>query len=208
MCSLTGTEKAASMSYVPADELSDADIVRRFKEGDHHLFDKLVERYSSRAYQIAYGVLGTREDAEEVAQDVFVRIYKALPKFRGDSEFTTWMYRIAMNLARNKYRYNKSRGANRKISMQETVDDNDSRTIIQVPEPRLSPDDEVGLDEFQKDIMREIDNLPPLYRDALVLRNVDEMSYEQIAEVLGCKLGTIKSRIARAREELRRRLEQ
>ena len=190
-----------------ADQLSDAEIVQRFKDGEHHLFDKLVERYSSRAYQIAYGVLGTREDAEEVAQDVFIRIYKALPKFRGDSEFTTWMYRIAMNLARNKYRYNKSRGANRKISMQETIDDSDSRTIIQVPEPRLSPDNEVGLDEFQKDIMREIDNLPPLYRDALVLRNVDEMSYEQIAEVLDCKLGTIKSRIARAREELRRRLE-
>lgn len=189
------------------DQLSDAEIVQRFNKGETSLFDILVERYSSRAYQIAYGVLGEREDAEEVAQDVFIRIYKALPKFRGDSEFTTWMYRIAMNLARNKYRYNKSRGANKKISMQETVDENDNRTLIQVPEPRLAPDDEVDLDEFQKDVMREIDNLPPLYRDALVLRNVEEMSYEQIADVLGCKLGTIKSRIARAREELRRRLE-
>lgn len=195
------------MSY-DSSELSDAEIVERIKAGEQHLFDILVQRYSSRAYQIAYGVLGTREDAEEVAQDVFIRIFKALPKFRGDSEFTTWMYRIAMNLARNKYRYNKSRGANKKISMQETIDDSDSRTLIQVPEPRLSPDSEVGLEEYQKDIMREIENLPPLYRDALVLRNVEEMSYEQIADVLGCKLGTIKSRIARAREELRRRLEE
>lgn len=188
------------------DQLSDAEIVERFKQGEHHLFDILVQRYSNKAYQIAYGVLGHREDSEEVAQDVFVRIYKALPKFRGDSEFTTWMYRIAMNLARNKYRYNKSRGANRKISMQATIDDDDKRTLIQVPESRLSPDDQVGLDEYQRDIMREIDSLPPLYRDALVLRNIDEMSYEKIAEVLDCKLGTIKSRIARAREELRKRL--
>lgn len=191
-----------------ADQLSDAEVVRRFKNGEHHLFDILVRRYSSRAYQIAYGVLGAREDAEEVAQDVFIRIYKALPKFRGDSEFTTWMYRIAMNLARNKYRYNKSRGANRQISMQQTVDDDDSRTLIQVAETRLNPDEEAELDEYQRAIIREIDNLPQLYRDALVLRNVEEMSYEQIADVLGCKLGTIKSRIARAREELRRRLEQ
>jgi RNA polymerase sigma-70 factor (ECF subfamily) len=189
------------------DELSDAEIVRRIKEGETHLFDILVQRYSSRAYQIAYGVLGAREDAEEVAQDVFVRIYKALPNFRGDSEFTTWMYRIAMNLARNKYRYNKSRGANKKISMQETTDESESRTLVQVPEPRLSPDSEVGLDEFQKEVIREMESLPELYREALILRNVEEMSYEQIADVLGCKLGTIKSRIARAREELRRRLQ-
>ena len=188
------------------DQLSDAEIVRRFKAGEHHLFDILVQRYSNKAYQIAYGVLGHREDSEEVAQDVFIRIYKALPKFRGDSEFTTWMYRIAMNLARNKYRYNKSRGAKRKISMQQTIGDDDKRTLIQIPEKRLSPDDQVGLDEYQQNIMREIDNLPPLYRDALVLRNIDEMSYEKIADVLDCKLGTIKSRIARAREELRKRL--
>lgn len=188
------------------DQLSDAEIVRRFKNGEHHLFDILVQRYSNKAYQIAYGVLGHREDSEEVAQDVFIRIYKALPKFRGDSEFTTWMYRIAMNLARNKYRYNKSRGAKRKISMQATIGDDDKRTLIQIPEKRLSPDDQAGLDEYQRNIMREIDNLPPLYRDALVLRNIDQMSYEKIAEVLDCKLGTIKSRIARAREELRKRL--
>ncbi len=189
------------------DKLSDHELVERFKNGERHLFDVLVEKYSGRAYQIAFGVLNSREDAEEVAQDVFIRIFKALPKFRGDSEFTTWMYRIAMNLARNKYRWNKSRGANKNISMQETVDEDDSRTVVQVAESRPSPDDELGLDEYQRDIMREIESLPPLYKNALILRNVEEMSYEQIAEVLGCKLGTIKSRIARAREELRKRLE-
>jgi len=189
------------------DKLSDHELVERFKNGERHLFDVLVDKYSGRAYQIAFGVLNSREDAEEVAQDVFIRIFKALPKFRGDSEFTTWMYRIAMNLARNKYRWNKSRGANKNISMQETVDEDDSRTVVQVAESRPSPDDELGLDEYQRDIMREIESLPPLYKNALILRNVEEMSYEQIAEVLGCKLGTIKSRIARAREELRKRLE-
>ena len=84
-----------------ADNLSDAEIIQRFKEGDTGVFEVLARRYSTRAYQIAYGVLGNRQDAEEVAQDVFVRIYRALPNFRGDAELSTWMYRIGMNLARN-----------------------------------------------------------------------------------------------------------
>ncbi|MCF7855283.1 MAG: sigma-70 family RNA polymerase sigma factor [Candidatus Pacebacteria bacterium] len=190
------------------DNLSDADVIDRFKKGDKEVFSILVERYSTRAYQIAYGVLHSREDAEEVAQDVFVRIYKALPKFRGDAEFSTWMYRIAMNLARNKYRWNKSRGAKQNISIQATRENNDdSGPGIQVSTPELSPDSQAELSEFTNTVMREIQNLPPLYREALVLRNVEEMSYERIAEVLDCKLGTIKSRIARARDELRKRLE-
>ena len=187
-------------------KLSDAEVIARFKGGDKAIFQKLVERYAGRAYQIAYGVLGSREDAEEVAQDVFVRIFRSLERFRGDSEFTTWMYRIAMNLARNKYRWNKSRGAKREISLQQTLDDDESRALIQLAEERPSPDQANELSEFETNVMREIENLPALYRDALVLRNVEEMSYEQIAEILGCKLGTIKSRIARAREELRKRL--
>jgi len=191
-----------------SDNLSDAEIIQRFKDGDAAVFEVLARRYSSRAYQIAYGVLGNRQDAEEVAQDVFVRIYRALPKFRGDAEFSTWMYRIAMNLARNKYRWNKSRGAKQNISIQATEENDDMPGPgIQVEATELTPDAEVDLEEFRRNVMAEIEGLPPLYREALVLRNVEEMSYERIAEVLDCKLGTIKSRIARAREELRKRLQ-
>ena len=88
----------------------DQELIERFKNGDERAFDQLVQKYSSRAYGIAYGILGGREDAQEVAQDAFIRIHRALPKFRGDSEFTTWMYRIVTNLAKNKYRWNKCRG--------------------------------------------------------------------------------------------------
>ena len=183
-------------------------LIEKYKLGEQWAFDRLVEKYSGRAYQIAYGVLGNKEDAEEVAQDVFVRIYRALPKFRGDSEFTTWMYRIAMNLARNKYRWNKSRGSQRNISIDAPLpgsDDGDSRRI-DVLETGMNPEESVDLSEFERRAKEEIEQLPDLYREALVLRNVEEMSYEEIASLLGCKLGTIKSRIARAREELRKRL--
>jgi len=190
------------------NKASDAELIKRFNQGEKEVFGILAKRYSGRAYQIAYGVLGSREDAEEVAQDVFVRIYKALPRFRGDARFSTWLYRIAMNLARNKYRWNKSRGAQRKVSLEETQEEEDNAYGIQVPASEPSPDKQADLTEFQQNVMREIQNLPPLYKEALILRNVEEMSYEKIAEVLDCKLGTIKSRIARAREELRKRLEQ
>lgn len=187
---------------------SDSELIRRFNDGDQQAFDTLVERYSSKAYQIAYGILGNRSDAEEVAQDVFVRIHRALSKFRGDAEFSTWMYRIAVNLARNKYRWNKSRGAKRNFSIDNPIEGEDGSQIqIELPEPRLQPDEQNEFDEFKKNIMEELHNLPPVYREALVLRNIEDMSYEEIAQTLGCKLGTIKSRIARAREELRRRME-
>jgi len=189
-------------------ELPDRELIERFNGGEHEAFDLLVQKHSGRAYQIAYGVLGKREDAEEVAQDVFVRVYRALPKFRGDSQFTTWMYRIAVNLARNKYRWNKSRGGQRTISIDAPIESrrNTNESGIDLPEDRLPPDEEISLEEFRQNIATELLKLPPLYREALVLRNVEHMSYEDIASVLGCKLGTIKSRIARAREELRRRL--
>ena len=191
----------------PLEKLEDAELIDRFKNGDEASFSVLVERHSSRAYQIAYGVLGSREDAQEVAQDVFVRIHKALHKFRGDAEFTTWMYRIAMNLARNKYRWNKCRGSQKSITIHAPLDGSDDGSrVMQLPSDRQQPDQEISTDEFEDRISEEIEKLPPLYREALVLRNVEDMSYEQIANVLGCKLGTIKSRIARAREELRRRL--
>ncbi len=153
-------------------------------------------------------MLGNREDAEEVAQDVFVRIFRALPKFRGDSEFTTWMYRIALNLARNKYRWNKCRGIPRNVSIDAPIEGReDSEGGFDLPDNEKPPDETLFHQEFEKSVMQEVEKLPPIYRQALVLRNVENMSYEQIAQLLGCKLGTIKSRIARAREELRKRLD-
>lgn len=190
-------------------QVTDATLIGRFNKGDSSAFDTLVERHSDKAFQIAYGVLGSREDAQEVSQDVFVRIHRALPKFRGDSEFTTWMYRITLNLARNKYRWNKSRGSQKNISMDAPIEgagDDGEGMAFTVPEPRPTPDDQASLKELEKNISAELEHLPGLYREALVLRNLDDMNYEQIATLLGCKLGTIKSRIARAREELRRRL--
>ncbi|MFA5203756.1 MAG: sigma-70 family RNA polymerase sigma factor [Lentisphaeria bacterium] len=189
----------------PAD---DSGLIARWKQGDPAAFDVLVEKYAGKAYQIAYGVLGNKEDAEEVAQDVFIRIHRALARFRGDAEFSTWMYRIALNLARNKYRWNKVRGLREMVSLDAPVEgeDGDSRGPLAVPAAEPSPDRHAAFKELEQNVAGELEALPDTFREALVLRNLEDMDYHQIASLLGCKLGTVKSRIARAREELRRRL--
>ncbi|MBQ7650094.1 MAG: sigma-70 family RNA polymerase sigma factor [Victivallales bacterium] len=190
-----------------AGDSDDRRLVERFKAGDEEAFDALVDRHSARAYQIAYGVLGNREDAEEVAQDAFIRMHRALPAFRGESEFTTWMYRIVTNLARNKYRWNKAR----KTALHDSIDapveagDGDARAI-ELPDTGNTPEEEAVYAELDQALQSELGKLPEAQRQVLVMRNVQDMSYEDIAAALKCKIGTVKSRLARAREELCRRL--
>ncbi len=188
--------------------IDDRELVERFQRGDESAFDALVRRHSGRAYAIAYGLLGNREDAEEVAQDVFIRVYRALDKFRGDSEFSTWMYRIATNLAKNKYRWNKSRGSKVTDSLQAPIDGTDGNDALyrEVSDDRMTPDEALQVAELERRTREEMEKLPDVYREALMLRNVKGLSYEEIAELLGCKIGTVKSRINRAREELRIKL--
>ncbi|NLF93804.1 MAG: sigma-70 family RNA polymerase sigma factor [Oligosphaeraceae bacterium] len=187
----------------------DNSLIDRFiNHGDQEAFALLVEKHSSRAYQIAYGILANREDAEEVAQDAFLRIYRALQNFRGDSEFSTWMYRIVINLARNKHRWHKIRGRGQELSINAPVENarNDGEMAIDLPDERLSPDRELIYEELKAKTREAMENLPESYRLAVTLRNLKELSYEEIAKILHCKVGTIKSKIARGREELKNRL--
>lgn len=188
-------------------EMNDRTLVEKCKSGDESAFAKLVDRYSSRAYQVAYGVLGNSEDAEEVAQDAFVRIHRAMPNFRGDCEFGTWLYRIALNLARNKYRWNKVRGSRVNFSIDAPLDGDEAEgRRFEVPDESMTPDKKSELEELKRRLAEEMEKLPEAFREILVMRNVQDMSYEDMAKALGCQMGTVKSRLARAREELKKRL--
>lgn len=200
-------EPRRRVSNLSNEEVPDADLVALVRSGHLDAFEKLMDRHAGKAFQIAYGILGQKDDAEEVTQDAFVRIYRALPKFRGDSEFSTWMYRIVVNQARNKYRWNKRRGAHLNMSIHQQIEMDDSSSLtFDVTDARKTPDREIVFREWEDEIAREVEKLPAVNREALILRNVKNLSYEQIADVLNCKVGTVKSRIARAREELRKRL--
>ncbi len=196
------------MSYQNNNEdKTDKELIALIIGGDMDVMDDLMARHASKAYQISYSVLGNKDDAEEVTQDAFIRIYKALPNFRGDSEFSTWMYRIVVNQARNRYRWNKRRGSQVNISIDRDIETDDGSSIpFDLPDTGKNPDDEVVFKEWEGEIADEIKKLPVVNREALLLRNMKNLSYEQIAESLDCKIGTIKSRIARAREELRKRV--
>jgi RNA polymerase sigma-70 factor (ECF subfamily) len=185
------------MGDVITVETADAELVARCQRGDEPAFDALVVRHQQRALNVAFQLLRNREDAAEVAQDAFVRIYRSLGEFRGDCEFTTWLHHVVVNLARNKYRWWKRRGREQMLP----IDD-----APQLAGLTDSPDAEAAQAEFVRRLMENMAALPVEFREVLVLRNVENMSYQQIAIALECPVGTIKSRIARAREALRESL--
>lgn len=182
---------------------SDQELLERCRAGDEEAFDDLVSRHQQRALHVAFQVLHNYEDAAEVAQDAFVRIYRSAGDFRGDCEFTTWLHQIVINLARNKHRWWKRRGRHASVSLDEPVATVDGEAPKQMAANTDAPDVQTVKAEFVELLGRRMDELPRKFREVLVLRNVEDLSYEQIARVLDCSVGTVKSRIARAREALR-----
>ena len=187
-----------------AGEVSDMELVNRFQRGEEAAFDALVRRHQQRAFNIAFGLLREREDALEVAQDAFVRAYRALKDFRGESAFTTWLYRVTVNLARNKSRWNRVRARDRTVSLDAPLDhaEPNGRTV-ELPDTTYGPDRQAMVSEETKLVETAMKRLSKKSREILILRNVENLAYDEIAKVLGFNLGTVKSRIARAREELR-----
>ena len=181
-------------------------LIAEFKSGSRERFDELVQLYTQKLYRLAYGLLGNHHDAEEVVQDSFVRAYRGLENFRGDSSFETWMHRITMNLARNKFHWNRRRGSGINVSLSNSGDpaeDGENGAELDLPDSSYSPDRLMQKAETQRNVIDGMNSLPESLREAMVLRHVKDMPYEEIAVILNCPVGTVKSRIARGRELLR-----
>jgi RNA polymerase sigma-70 factor (ECF subfamily) len=191
------------MTGVPSSEpteVSDRDLVAQAQGGAMPAFDALVRRHQGRAFNVAFQLLRNHEDAAEVAQDAFVRIYRNIGTFRGECEFTTWLHQIVVNLARNKHRWWHRRGREHAVALDDVL-------ANQLPAAESAPDAEADRLEFARRLSAKMAELPAISREVLVLRNVEQMSYEEIAVALECSVGTVKSRIARAREALRELME-
>ncbi len=181
-------------------------LLKAFRSGDDTAFDALIGMYSAKLYKVAYALLGSRQDAEEVVQDTFLRAYRALAAFRGESSLETWLHRITLNLARNKYQWNHRRGSSVNVSLTAGDGDGaDSGTDNEqdIPDRRMEPDVVMEQDEIGTNIMKALNRLPDNLRETMLLRHVNDMPYEQIAQKLDCKVGTVKSRLSRGREMLR-----
>lgn len=169
-------------------------------------FDTLVLRYKDRVYNVLYRCLGNHEDALDVAQEVFLRAYRGIESFRGESAAYTWLYRIAVNLARNRLRDRGRKGRDRSYSLEaiEEAAPGEAQALGAVTEtPRTAA--ERG--ELDRALHACLEELPEVYRTAFVLRLMDNLRYDEIAEAVECPAGTVKSRISQARHLLRQCLE-
>jgi len=190
-----------------AEAIQDADLVRRFNGGEESAFGDLMSRHKTRIFAAAMGLLHNHADAEEITQDTFIRAHRGLARFRGDSSVATWLHRIAVNLARNRYWYFFRRRRHSTLSLDASLGEEGDSTfseLLSAPDP--DPSQESSRNEFTRAVESCMRKLEPSHRKILTMRTLLDQSYEQIASALGINVGTVKSRIARARERLRCRL--
>ena len=179
--------------------LSDGDdkLVKRAKKGDSRAFDLLVLKYQGRVVQLVSRYLNNAAEVEDVTQEAFIKAYRALPNFRGDSAFYTWLYRIAANAAKNHLV-----ALGRRPSSDMALDDSEVFDVPGLLKDHESPDEVIMGQQLEMLISRTIEELPVELRAALTLREFEGLSYEEIADVLECPIGTVRSRIFRAREAI------
>ena len=198
-------QRSETAMSIKAQEVAlDKVLVARFKAGDEAAFEEMVSRYWDRIYAMVLKLLRNSQDAEEVTQDAFIRAHRGLEKFRGDSSFSTWLYQIATNLARNRYWYWWRRKRDKSISFDQVVGSESNTTLGEIFQADVAtPQDIAVTNEFQERVSAAMELLNVKHREVLVLRNVRNLSYDEIATELQISIGTVKSRIARARESLR-----
>lgn len=175
----------------PEDEKT---AVEKAKNGDERAFEALVTQYERLVYAIAFKLLGNGPDAEDATQETFIRVYRSLPSFRGESKFSVWLYRLTNNVCVDMLRRKNV------PSVSLSADDDDG--AIAIPDARFSPESELEKKQLRQAVERALASLPEPYRQALVLREMAGQRYEEIAQTLDIDIGTVKSRIFRARRRL------
>jgi RNA polymerase sigma-70 factor (ECF subfamily) len=186
----------------------DRPLVEWAVAGDESAFEALVRSHQRGVYNLAYRLLGNREDALDAAQDTFLRCYRALPRFRGDAAFRTWLLGIAINVCRTRLTGAARRQQHRTQDLTRTDPRTGERVPLDLPDPGPGPESAAHAGELRGALARALAGLSPDHREVLLLREVGELEYDEVAAALGCALGTVKSRIARARAALRLALEE
>lgn len=180
-------------------------LIDRCKRGDRNAFDELIRRYERKVYNFAFRLTHNHNDAEDIAAEVFVRIYTSIGKFRGDASFVTWLYRVVTNIYLDACKRKRARPQQ---SLEEMVESEGSSLQRQVEDPAPSPE-LVAVSNERTDLLRAaIASLPEYQRVMIVMYHQEERSYEEIAASMDMPVGTVKSRLNRARLALRERLEQ
>ena len=181
-----------------APKQTDARLVERVQRGDKRAFDLLVLRYQHRIQALVARYVRDQDEIQDVVQDAFLKAYRALPRFRGDSQFYTWLYRIAINTAKNHLVARSRRPPAADVDAEEAEHYGGGEALTDV----ASPERELAGEELRQAIFGALEALPEDLRTAVTLREFDGLSYEEISEVMECPVGTVRSRIFRAREAI------
>jgi RNA polymerase sigma-70 factor (ECF subfamily) len=186
-----------------SDREIDLQLVERVREGDKRAYGLLVEKYRRKVIRLLSRMVRNPEDLEDIAQETFIKAYRALPQFRGDAAFYTWLYRIAVNTAKN---YLVARGKAMRTISDQAMNDEDEPDERLVAQDIATPETELLSKQVAIAVNQAVDALPEELRQAITLREMEGMSYEEIAEYMACPIGTVRSRIFRAREAIASKL--
>lgn len=179
---------------------TDEALLEQIRCGELSAFDDLILAHQDRVYGLCLRMCGNREDAFDLSQEVFLRVFRALGAFKSESTFTTWLYRLTMNVCLDHLRKTLKR---REIIQMELNAEGDPPDV---PDERFAPESAWAQTELRENISKALTRLTPEHRSIVILRDIQQFSYAEIAEILACEEGTVKSRLFRAREALRRTL--
>jgi RNA polymerase sigma-70 factor, ECF subfamily len=186
---------------------TESEFIERLKAGESDAFDTLANRYASDIYGLLYRLTQDAEEASDLTQETFLSALKAISKFRGEADLKTWLFRIAINESRNRFRWWKRRRRDATISLDVTIGESDTPLSETFSSDALNPEEKTLRGEREKLLRGALNDLSDIFREAVVLCDIEGFTYEEIAQTLEVNIGTVKSRIARGRDELRRKLE-
>jgi RNA polymerase sigma-70 factor (ECF subfamily) len=184
----------------------DAGLVRAFRNGDRASFDQIVLRHKDKVFSLCYRLLGDYQEANDSAQLTFIKVFRSLKGFRFESALSTWLYRIAVNTCKNRISSTVYKQKARTLSLDNPGHDAGEARPLDLEDDAPSPLDRLEEMERRRIIRETVDSLPLEYREVVTLRDIQGLSYEEVAAVTGVLLGTVKSRLSRARQELKERL--
>jgi len=181
-------------------DIDDNELVARSQRGDHAAFEELVNRYRQKAFAMIYNMVRNEQDAWDLAQEAFVRAWKSLPKFKRDASFYTWFYRITTNVTIDWIRKRRV-GADKEFDDRVAVQEADPTSQL-LPKGSPRPEEEMRRQEINERIQQAIATLSPEHRAVIQLKEIEQLQYNEIAEVMGCSIGTVMSRLFYARKKL------
>jgi RNA polymerase sigma-70 factor, ECF subfamily len=185
---------------------AEARFIEKLKTGDADAFDLLVGRHAADVYALLFRLTENAEEACDLTQETFLSALTGIKGFRGEAGLRTWLFRIAINHSRNRFRWWKRRKRDVTVSLDATIGDGDTSLYETLSDKGQSPEDSAIAGERERALLAAVKEMPDVFREAIVLCDLEGLSYEEVSAALGVNIGTVKSRIARGREDLRKRL--